>query len=171
MGSNRRTRKLCNRGSRSTSGDPSMAVDPTSVPYDTVVRITDTIGNQDYQASGFSFALRSASGHLQRRCSHFRLRSRASAVAGGRRSCRGRRSAIQHHWFDRGSADFSRLNDRTRRPMRTARSSTVDLWRSLAHRNFKASIVPGRPARTWGEQRVFPPCSRIECLRRDQSPV
>jgi V8-like Glu-specific endopeptidase len=29
-----------------------MAVDPTAYPYDTVVRITDTIGNTDYQASG-----------------------------------------------------------------------------------------------------------------------
>jgi V8-like Glu-specific endopeptidase len=29
-----------------------MASDSTAYPYDTVVRITDTIGNQDYQASG-----------------------------------------------------------------------------------------------------------------------
>ena len=29
-----------------------MAVDATAYPYDTVVRITDTIGNQEYQASG-----------------------------------------------------------------------------------------------------------------------
>jgi V8-like Glu-specific endopeptidase len=29
-----------------------MAIDSTAYPYDTVVRITDTIGNQEYQASG-----------------------------------------------------------------------------------------------------------------------
>jgi V8-like Glu-specific endopeptidase len=29
-----------------------MAFDPTAYPYDTVVRITDTIGNEEYQASG-----------------------------------------------------------------------------------------------------------------------
>ena len=29
-----------------------MAVDPTAYPYDTVVRITDTIGNENFQASG-----------------------------------------------------------------------------------------------------------------------